>query len=848
MGQILHPFSHIASILPGYWNGKAIEWITFLKLLSLGITQMVLFAFLRKLRLNILFSFILSFITVYNLKLSDMFRHGASLEAYTWHFILCAVIGWYFIRPTKWTGPLLIIGNTWLLLLGGHVEEIYYGMIAVVFFTFIAPYFISSMLPEKKVDFKIALRFWSKTGSFIFLGVLLSAVFVLPFYFDFLVMNIDRVNKSYAFANRSLDTFIGTVNNFFLPLRSDLNTAFGGVSLIIIPVLLPVLTVFKIKIPRSVWMIWGMLLFLFLHIQGDRTPVHKLVWEYFPLASSVRAPGRISIIMPFFMMLLLAWVIKVEPVPVRLNRFFASLSPLSILAFIASFSVSIYYLVYITGLYLLELRFFEKLFHPYLINNFQNVPFWGIELVIFISGLVSLLALAFYGLRNNSIKGLGVILIALTLLQTGIVIRYRSVNWIEPKHDTPTFAEMQLQKRAKMDYPYYSITGFYSSAVKRQLTHSFIEPFLGKIFTQVIPVNSTDEAYTKMQQERIPQQVFIEGYNIEKAKEISEFAKDMKEWSVKLVYSSFNMLKFKVSSEVSAILGLSYPYSGNWRAWVNSESTRVYRANGSAHAVEIPSGDSLVEFRYWSDAYFWGVIVSCTAFSLIGLFVCSFALRGPARIAGIIIVILIGAGGFVLWYNSLYDGDNLETEYTWTFSPPSKALNLAYGKKNWLDPSVAAPPLALHDRDLEIYSGLLVDGDRRAGSGFTTRLCDNPAWILDLSRPEKIKEIVLYESDPIPTMNVGPVHMLEFFINYFPNHPVLLEHNALVNIRPLEIALSNDSSKWQNVASVVSPSKYNDPLSIMMDTPQTARYIRIKSSGKSKLSFDEVEVYGPRDN
>src|SRR4030066_59057 len=68
LGQIYHPISHIASLLPGYWNGKALEWNTFLRLLSLGLTHLALFAFLRRLRLNMLFSFLLSLITVYNLR------------------------------------------------------------------------------------------------------------------------------------------------------------------------------------------------------------------------------------------------------------------------------------------------------------------------------------------------------------------------------------------------------------------------------------------------------------------------------------------------------------------------------------------------------------------------------------------------------------------------------------------------------------------------------------------------------------------------------------------------------------------------------------------------------------
>jgi len=64
----------------------------------------------------------------------------------------------------------------------------------------------------------------------------------------------------------------------------------------------------------------------------------------------------------------------------------------------------------------------------------------------------------------------------------------------------------------------------------------------------------------------------------------------------------------------------------------------------------------------------------------------------------------------------------------------------------------------------------------------------------------------------------------------------------------LKIDLSDDGGTWRNADSVVSPSKYEGPIRITFDTPETARYIRLKASGKSKLSFDEVEVYGTREH
>ena len=825
LGQVFHPVSSLVSILPGYWDGKAIDWNNFFKLLSLGLAQLALFAFLRKLKLNMLFSFVISLITVYNLRILDLYRYGAPIEAYTAHLILCAAIGWYFINPTKWLGPLCIIGTTYLLVVSGHPQMMYYGLLGAGLFMFIVPFFLSDILDDRQVDYRTAIRFWLKVGFCLLLGIMLSSVYILPFYFDFISMNIDRVGQNYVWTNEALDTFMGTVNNFILPLRSESHGAFGGSSLILMAAILPIVRIFKIKIPRSVWAIWGLLMIMFLYMQGSRTPVHRLAWEYLPLVSSFRIPGRISMIMPVFIMLLLVWIVKEETYSFKLRRLSLTLRPLSILACISLLLIISYYLLHITGYYIFSLSIFKDLFRSYNIGHLFNVPFLWTEFIVIILGMASLIFLVIYSVRTGSARVPGLLLIMVMVVQMGIVLKYRAAFWIEKKYESPTFEAMQKQKRIKLDYLYYPGGGMHSSVVTIQLKRSFLEPFLGKIFTQVIPVDSRDDAYKRMERKRLPQEVFIEGYNPEKARTITEGAKNMKKGAVKLVYSSFNRMQFQVNSQAPAFFGLSYPYTGYWSAWVNGERVRVYRANGAAHAVEIPAGKSLIEFRYWSNAFFWGMFISCATFAVIGIFVCFRARNGLPRIIGIIIILIISTGGFMIWYNSLYSGNNLETEYTWTYTPPLKTPNLAYGKKNWLGPSATSshwkfPWTKWHYRQQDLYVTRFVDGNHSPVSGFSTRLSNNPDWFLDLNRIQRIKTILLFESS----------------------------QDTSVNARPVTVALSTDGNSWSKVASVISPVRRDGPARIVFERLQAARYIRIKASGKSILSFDEVEVYGPKDN
>lgn len=843
LGQFFHPLSYIASMMPGYWEGKAVEWNNFLKLLSLGLAQLALFLFLQKIRLNMLLSFLLSFITVYNLRTVDLFRHGTPLEAYTGYLILCAVIGWYFIDPKKWIGPLCVIAATYLLVCSGHPEEMYYGILCSGLFMLVAPFYVSAMLPEKQVDYKIAYKFWLKTGLCLCLGILLSSVYIIPFYFDFIKANIDRVGKDYAWALSDLDTFTGTINNFLLPLRSEPNSAFGGSSLTLMAAVLPALRFFKIRIPRSIWAIWGLLLFIFLFMQGSRTPVHRLVWENFPFASSIRGPGRISMMMPFFVMILLAWAVKIGPSSPRIVRWSAPLNQSALLACLALLLITIYYLIYVAGYHIFSLPIFRELFRYYSDGYLFNIPPFWVEVAVTILGLASLISFAVYSIRNDGARVIGFLLIIMTLLQLGIVLKFSSSFWSDKKYDSVSFEEMRQWKRTSLDYRYYPGGGLHSSVVMGQLKQSVVEPFLGKIYTAVVPVTNQEEGYARMAQDRLPHQVFIEGYGPEKAKTITDGAKNMKEGLVKLTYSSFNRLQFRVISGTPAIFGLSYPYTGHWGAWVNGKRVHVYRSNGAAHAVEVPNGESLVEFRYWSNSYFAGMVISCITFAIIGLLISCNALKGFRRIAGVVIIFIISSGGFMFWYNSLYRGDNLETEYTWSYSTPLKTPNIAYGKKYWLDTNDTNMHWAA--RELELYSGRFVDGDSRQCSGFITRLYTSPIWlIIDLYKTRDLKTVVLYEGCQNKAMNKGPLNMLDAFSTDEDNP----DKTPSVNLRPLSVSLSSDGKAWRTVALVLSPVNTSGPTRIVFDEPYTARYIKIEPAGISKLMFDEVEVYGPQDN
>ncbi|RJQ56240.1 MAG: discoidin domain-containing protein [Nitrospiraceae bacterium] len=804
LGQVFHPISHIASFLPGYWDGKALQWNTFLRLLSLGLVHLALFSFLRRIQLNTLFSFLLSCITVYNLRMLDMFRFAASLEAYTGFLLLCTVLGWYFLEPSKRILPFGIIGATYLLICSGHPTMMFYCLIGAGLFLLVIPFFLSNMLHHKRVSYKDAFIFYFKAGCYMILGILLSSAYIIPFYFDFYKMNILRVTQ--AFDYETLDTFFGTLSNFFMPLFSDVNGAFGGSHLFIAAAILPLLRCFKVKIPFSVWIIWGLVLLAFLFLQESRTPVYKWAWDYVPFVSSLRTAGRISIFIPVLFMLLLAWIVSAKPFSLQLGNRSVTLTPLLLLTFISLLLLSLYAALSVT------IRPALGMFPP---KGIRNIPL-SVIIILTLFGAASLISLIAYSAFPHKARIIGIVLSLTVCLHLGGLLRYGI--WIAENRDQPSFQQMKSQKKTNLNYLYPPGNGMYSSVILTQLEHSFIEPYLGKIFTEAIPVSTQNEAYRIMKHERLPQQVFVEGFETETAKSLNENARSMREGRVNLVYNSFNRLQFKVYSETPAILGLSYPFTGQWEAWVSNKQAAVYRSNGAAHAVIIPGGESLVEFRYWSSAAFWGIVISCITFILIGLSASLLYLNGLQKITAAIVVLIVGVGSVILWHHSLYSGDNLGTKFSWSYTPPAPAQkpNLAYGK------TASAFPMP----NLNVFAGALyggtfhrthcskvVDGDR--SSGFEMKLVDNPFVIIDLNQTEKINSIILFESMKEPSSSSGQ----------------------------LELSISQDEKQWNKVALISSTAHNHYPFRIEFDSEKTARFIQIRASGHGYLNLDEVEVY-----
>jgi len=786
-GQLYHPISHLASALPGYWNGDALQWNTFIRLLSLGLVHLGLFILLVRLGVGRIFSFIISFITVYNMRMLYLFRYGSSLENYTGYLFLCLAMAFYYMKPTRFFGPVSMIAATYLLVCGGHPQMMYLGLLGAGIAAAAIPFLLSKIShDEVRIDRQRLGKYFKTTAVCILVGILLSSVYTLPFYFDFMLTNAQRVGQSYRWAVKYSDSLGGMLNNFFAPLQCEVHAAFGSSPIIILIALIPLLYAFRIKVPIAATILWAVLMVIFLCSLGDGTPLYYYFWKYFPLADSFRVPGRVTMIFPFLFLLLLAWLFR------RTNENKKVLFPALIAA----------------GLFLLYNWALVKYLpspRPYMPKHIKAYPPWVDPLILWL-GFFALILLILHSFHlKRFLKGwrttVGVLLSIVIIVQVTVEFRYGT--WVVKKRSQPTLAEMDRQKKSMLTFRGHPGSEVESTTVNTQIKQSILEPALAKFYRKYKWVPNQTQAYRFLNKENVSDTIVVEAVPGAAAilKGESNRNDSKRDDRILLEESTFNRLLFSVDAGAPGFFAFSSPYSSHWTAAIDGSFSRVYRANGYMQAVYLDAGKHKIEFRCWSKSAFVGMLVSCLAFFLIGSYFAFFVFAGKRQIIVLAIAFLVPLYLFLAWYTSIYSGDNLGTQYTWSSQefPPTK--NLAYAKRASVS---SGQPL--------FYAGLGVDG--KVGRPFRTGPRKKDWWQVDLGSPKEIGEIVIYD------IGLGGQKHL-----------------------PLQI-LGSINGKLFKPLKYVPERGSNYPWHIHMKGEIT-RFVRLQSSSKVSFSFKEVEIYPP---
>ena len=94
----------------------------------------------------------------------------------------------------------------------------YLGLIGIAVTVVVFPFILRKISSEIEVNRLSPIRYFTTVGACFATGLLLSAAYTIPFYFDFVVDNGQRVVQSYQWSLKYTDSIGGMLNSFFSPL------------------------------------------------------------------------------------------------------------------------------------------------------------------------------------------------------------------------------------------------------------------------------------------------------------------------------------------------------------------------------------------------------------------------------------------------------------------------------------------------------------------------------------------------------------------------------------------------------------------------------------------------------
>ena len=799
-GQLYHPITYLAALLPGYWDGHALELMTLLRMLSLGAASLLLFRLLRRLVASELVAWLLASATVFNLRMLNVFHGASALEAFTGHLFTAVALAWCWLWPERRLPRLAVVAATYCTIASGHPQFAYFSLLGTLLAVLLIPALVQGARGLPAPGIGASARYWARMAALAALAGLLAAPYALQFQLDFMAENM-RIGRSYDFSLRWGDTLAGALANFFQPLHSATAGAFGGSVLFLVAALAPAMALFGARPPRHVLLAWLAFAIVFLCSLGDLTPVHYLFWRCLPLFDSVRGPGRLTVVLPFLSLAILLWVFRAER-PAR------GLAPLTGLALLALVATAVH-----------------RALPPEATRGLQdNTPavFNSIgsstERAYFGWGLAALAALACLGqARDRRLAAFaGVVLCAASAMQTRIALRHGV--WTEVAQPSRTLDELRAERLARLGFAGDPGAGLYSTTIAKRLEQSCLDPFLARLYTKHESASDNDQAYALMDAGRPPDTLIAECS--EPSDSDTPYAGSE---SVELVHASFNRVLFEVRAATPAWLELTFPYSHHWRARVAGAAAEIVRANGAYQAVRVPAGASTVEFRYVSRAAELGMLLACIGLAAGGAWLAWGALRGAPRAVLLVLIAALASGAFAAWRASLYTGAHLGTRYTWTPPPADARVNLAFQRPNRMSPfypSTWSEDQALGRTPDPWGSGQGVDGLREPGRGFRTTVADDPHWIVDLAGAPLVGEVAVFGA------RLGPEPDARLAVELW---------NGTDWVRVAESAIDRDP---QGGASAGVLQRF-------IFEPQGASRVRLQAIGTRALAADEVEVYGP---
>jgi hypothetical protein len=645
LGQLYHPLSWISSVMPGYWHGLALEWNTFFRLLSLGFTHLFLFKLCRRLSVSPLYAFLATFPVVYNLRMLDSFRYGASVEAYTGMLLAATAAGFVFLDSER-KRPVALLGvSTYLLAVSGHPQWAFFGLLGAGLFALLFPWVAAAVHPDftrlpRKPFFAYILRLTVGFGT----GLLLAAPYLLTFYFEYFRTNHSRAENAYQWTLGYADSLRGEASNFLFPLHADVHGAFAGSALYLIAALFPIAALVK-RPPRVLWIAYALGLLAFLFAVGKESWVHPFMVKYVPAFGSFRVPGRIVIWIPLFAFPIWAWMLRADKRP--------ALRAAAAVAF-ALFASN--------WLWTTNSLPAQEWYSPHKI--WKTMPPYLDSFVLYTTG-ATLLFLVFAVAYKRFSRRLFVLSVVSMMLTTWLCLF--AGTWRTKKGAAQTFDQIAAARKASVTA--HSDPGYgMETRTVTEYKQEGLSPTrdLGTILHHVEQVGSEGEILKRLKTKARGLPLFLD-------RPVATMSPDAvaDKDEVKLVYNTSNRFLFSVTAAEDGYFVLGQAWLPGFACKLDGATVDVARANVLFPAIFVPKGPHQVDFRFISWPFLAGV-----ALCFLTVWGWAFGVFRGRKLRVLLAGVLSFAALAALLYLSLLRGPSFETTYHWEakLDPARRAL------------------------------------------------------------------------------------------------------------------------------------------------------------------------------
>ena len=633
LGQLYHPISWLAVAMPGYWNGLALEWNTFLRLLSLGIAHLVLYRLARGLRVARLPSFVSTFAAVYNLRMLDSFRYGPALEGYVAMLLVAAAAGFVYLNDhARW--PVACLGaSTYLLLVSGHPQWMCFGALGATVFGLLFPWTAQALDAARPRPNLLGIkRYATRLALGAAGGGLLAAPCLLTFYFECYRTNDARVGRGYPWTLELADTSAGELGNFLFPLHADVHGAFAGSALFLLAAFFPVAALVRRGAPLALWGLYGSGVLAFLFALGAATGLHPLLVEIVPPLGSFRVPGRMVLLIPLASFPLSAWMMGAA------NRTALAGAGVSALLF--------YGWSWLNG--------FPRLpsgrASPVEILG-QQMPSYVENVVLHLSG-ATLLCLVLVAVLPRGRRlalacaGLGIVGTTWLCLQHG--------TWQTERSATRTFEEITAARRASLRTPLDPGLGMEMRTITAYsaLGLNPRRPF-ATVAHAAEQVRSEREALARLASQGRPPLLVEAPLPALSPEVVAQYDE------VRLIDNTYNRYVFDVAAGKDGYVVLGLPWLPGFVGHVDGVPATVVKANALYPALFVPRGRHVVEFRFVSRPFLVGL-----GAAMLGTTLGMLWLAPSRRVAWVVATLLVAA--LAAWMNgALFHGPSLGNQYRW---------------------------------------------------------------------------------------------------------------------------------------------------------------------------------------